>query len=80
MKIVQEKNGKSSTATVEFDSKDDTLAAQTKDGKSVDNHTISIQVGTGSTLYVANFPPIADESYIRDLFKDVSIHLYFLHD
>ncbi|KAI5805854.1 hypothetical protein EDC01DRAFT_715678 [Geopyxis carbonaria] len=70
LKVVEENNGKSSTATVEFDSKDDTLAAQTKDGKIVEDHTISIQVGTGSTLYVANFPPIADESYIRDLFKD----------
>ena len=36
---------------------------------------IEVQVGTGSTLYITNFPPIADESYIRDLFGKVSVFL-----
>ncbi|KAF8539812.1 hypothetical protein BDD12DRAFT_736316 [Trichophaea hybrida] len=70
LKIIDEKDGSSATATVEFDSKESVLAAQTKDMKSIDGHVVEIQVGTGSTLYVTNFPPIADEAYIRNLFKD----------
>lgn len=70
--IITEKDGRSSTATVEFDTKEDVLAAQTKDGKSVEGRAIEVQIGTGSTLYVTNFPPSADEAYIRDLFKGVS--------
>jgi len=71
LKILDEKNGESATATVEFDSKEDVLAAQTKNFKSIDGHSIEIQVGTGSTLYVTNFPPVADEAYIRNLFSHV---------
>lgn len=74
--IITEKDGRSSTATVEFDTKEDVLAAQTKDGKSVEGRSIEVQIGTGSTLYVTNFPPSADEAYIRDLFKGVSF-LFF---
>lgn len=69
LKIVDEKDGDSATATVEFDQKDDTLAAQTKDGKLIDDRIVQVQIGTGSTLYVTNFPPIADAQYIRDLFS-----------
>ena len=70
-----EKDGKTSTATVEFENREDVLTAQTKNLKIVDGHSIEVQVGTGSTLYVTNFPPTADEAYIRDLFKDVSFLL-----
>lgn len=73
LKIIIEKDGKSSTATVEFDTKEDVLAAQTRDGKYVEGRPIEVQIGTGSTLYVTNFPPSADEAYIRNLFKDVSL-------
>ncbi|RPB13337.1 hypothetical protein P167DRAFT_486416 [Morchella conica CCBAS932] len=69
--IITEKDGRSATATVEFDTKEDVLAAQTKDGKSVEGRAIEVQIGTGSTLYVTNFPPSADEAYIRDLFKGI---------
>jgi hypothetical protein len=76
LKIVNEPNGSSATATVEFDSKDSVLSAQTKTMKIIDGHQIEIQVGTGSTLYVTNFPPVADEAYIRNLFKSVG---FFFH-
>jgi len=56
---------------VEFDAKDSVLTAQTKSMKKIDGFQIKIEVGTGSTLYVTNFPPIADEAFIRNLFKDV---------
>lgn len=39
--------------------------------KSFDGHSIEIQVGTGTTLWVTNYPPEADEEYIRNLFKPV---------
>ncbi|MCJ1381882.1 Splicing factor [Xylographa soralifera] len=68
LKIISDDGGNSSTATIEFDSKEDVLTAQTKDMKLFEGKEIEVQVGTGSTLYVTNFPPIADESYIRDLF------------
>lgn len=70
LKLIDEKDGKSSTATVEFNAREDVLAAQTKNMKQVDGHKIEIQVGTGSTLYVTNFPAVADERYIRNIFKD----------
>lgn len=43
--------------------------------KTFDGNQIEVQVGTGSTLYITNFPPIADEAYIRDLFDKVSKQL-----
>ena len=67
-----ENDGDSSTATIEFDSKEDVLTAQTKDMKTLDGQAIEVQIGAGSTIFVTNFPPSADETYIRDLFNKVS--------
>jgi squamous cell carcinoma antigen recognized by T-cells 3 len=61
------------TATVEFDTKEDALFAQTKVTRPFDGNTIDIEFSVGTTLWVTNYPPIADEQYIRDLFKDVSL-------
>ncbi|KAK1147318.1 Splicing factor [Aspergillus melleus] len=60
--------GNSEVAIIEFNSKDEAAVAQTRDQKSIDEHTIEVHVGSGSTLFVTNFPPTADEKYIRDLF------------
>ncbi|MCJ1471572.1 Splicing factor [Lambiella insularis] len=68
LKLISDNGGDSSTATIEFGSKEDVLTARTKDMKMFDGNEIEVQVGTGSTIYVTNFPPIADEVYIRDLF------------
>ena len=65
--LTSEDNG-TMTATVEFESKEDLLAGQTKDMKMFDGHSIEIKIGTGTTIYVTNFPPTADEAYIRELF------------
>ncbi|KAL7270267.1 Splicing factor [Rhizina undulata] len=70
IKVINEKDGDSATSTVEFESREDVLTAQTKDMKFVEGRQVRVQVGTGTTLYVTNFPPTADEAYIRDLFKD----------
>lgn len=69
LKIVPEPEKKTATATIEFESLQDVLSAQTKDMKSIDGHAIEVQVGAGSTVYVTNFPPVADEDYISNLFK-----------
>lgn len=70
LKLVPEPDGRPSTATIEFESEEDVLAAQTKDMKDLDGSSIEVQVGTGTTLFVTNFPAAADETYIRDLFME----------
>ncbi len=39
--------------------------------KTFDGRAIEVQLGSGSTLYVCNFPAIADEAWIRDKFSKV---------
>ncbi|KAB8278403.1 hypothetical protein BDV30DRAFT_222974 [Aspergillus minisclerotigenes] len=60
----------SEVAVIEFNSRDEALVAQTRDQKSLDGFTIEVQIGTCSTLFVTNFPPEADENYIRGLFRE----------
>jgi squamous cell carcinoma antigen recognized by T-cells 3 len=60
-------------AMVEFELKEDALFAQTKVIKPFDGQTISIEFTTGSTLWVTNYPPTADEKYIRNLFEQVCL-------
>lgn len=71
LKLIEENDDESLTATIEFESTEDVLAAQTKDMKYLEDHSIEVQVGKGTTIFVTNFPPTADESYIRDLFREV---------
>ncbi|KAL3477724.1 hypothetical protein BJX99DRAFT_121207 [Aspergillus californicus] len=62
-------DGNSEVAMIEFNSKDDAIAAQTRDQKSLDGNTIEVHFGSETTLFITNFPPTADEQYIRDLFS-----------
>lgn len=39
--------------------------------------SIEIQVGDGTTLFVANYPPEADEEYMINLFKPVRKSTFF---
>ena len=59
------------SALIEFDSREDAIAAQTRDRRVIDEHTIEVQIRIDTTIYVTNFPPTADEAYIRDLFHEV---------
>lgn len=70
LKLMPESDGQSATASIEFDSKEDVLTAQTKDMKTFDDRAIEVQIGSGSTLYVCNFPPVADEAWIREKFQE----------
>jgi hypothetical protein len=65
-------DGNSEVAMIEFNTRDDAVAAQTRDQKIIDEHTIEVHFGSETTLFVTNFPPTADEKYIQDLFSSVS--------
>lgn len=65
--IVQDKAGDAATATVEFTSHEDILAAKTRNGKELNGQEVSVHSGSQNTLYVANYPPEYDESAIRKL-------------
>ena len=73
VKMLPGEDGDSEVAVIEFDAKDEALMAQTRDQKTIDDNTINVQLGSGSTLFVTNFLPEADEKYFRDLFRDVSL-------
>lgn len=47
------------------------MAALTRDQKRIDGQVVEVELGSGSTVYVTNFHPTADEAYIRDLFSKV---------
>ncbi|GAM85781.1 hypothetical protein ANO11243_037890 [Dothideomycetidae sp. 11243] len=68
--IVVDEQNPTATATVEFETHDDVLAAKTRDAKKIDDHEIHIQAGILSTLYVTNYPPSWAEDEIQTLFKD----------
>ncbi|KAK7542487.1 pre-mRNA splicing factor [Phyllosticta citribraziliensis] len=65
--LVTEKDGVKS-ATIEFETPEDAQFAQSRDGKDFDGNAVKISLGTGTTLFVANYPPEADEKYMRNLF------------
>lgn len=63
-------DGSSSSALVEFESPDEMQSALLRDNKYFGESQISVKPGTALTIYVTNYPPTADEPYIRGLFKD----------
>ncbi|KAL4920899.1 hypothetical protein BDW62DRAFT_152087 [Aspergillus aurantiobrunneus] len=69
VKMVPGEDGNSEVAMIEFNSRDDAVAAQTRDQKIIDGNTIEVHFGSETTLFITNFPRTADEKYIRDLFS-----------
>jgi len=69
IKLIPEEN--TQVAHVEFATDEEAQFAQTKGTKLFDGTSIDIRIAGEVTLYVANYPPTADETYIRKLFKDV---------
>ena len=72
LKLASDGDEQYATAVIEFETKEDVLTAQTKDMKLYEGNTVEVQVGSGTTLFVTNFPPAAEESYISNLFGKVS--------
>jgi len=70
LEFIGESTKSSNAAVLEFESHEDVLAAKTRDGKSLDDHVISVVSGTMSTLYVTNYPATYAEEDIRHLFRD----------
>ncbi|KAJ4155743.1 hypothetical protein LMH87_000974 [Akanthomyces muscarius] len=68
--FVKEEDGKSITALVEFTSSSEAESALLRDKKYFGEHQLQIGPGHDLTVYVANYPPAADEKYIRALFQD----------
>ncbi|XXH03263.1 hypothetical protein Hte_009661 [Hypoxylon texense] len=66
----RESDGESSSALIEFRSTEDVQSALLRDQKYFGHNQITVRPGTGLTLFVSNYPPTADEKYIRNLFKD----------
>ncbi|KAG6292041.1 hypothetical protein E4U09_003581 [Claviceps aff. purpurea] len=60
----------STTALIEYRSAEEAESALLRDAKYFGESQISVQSGHDLTVYVANYPPAADEKYIRDLFQD----------
>ncbi|KAI6768234.1 hypothetical protein HG530_006243 [Fusarium avenaceum] len=66
----REENAKSSTALIEFRSPEEAQSALLRDGKYFGQSQLTVRSGHDLTVYVANYPPAADQAYIRDIFKD----------
>jgi len=68
--LVRDEKTGSSTALIEFSSFEEAQSALLKDGRYMNQSQLSVKSGHDLTVYVTNYPPAADQSYIRDLFKD----------
>ncbi|KAF1948982.1 hypothetical protein CC80DRAFT_282681 [Byssothecium circinans] len=65
--LKQEKD--SVTAFVEYETVEEAEYAMTKQAKGFEGKEITIKRSESTTLYVANYPPHADEAYLRELFS-----------
>ncbi|KAK1762875.1 hypothetical protein QBC33DRAFT_460418 [Phialemonium atrogriseum] len=63
------KNDRDIVALVEFRSPEEAQSALLRDGKYFGQQQITVRAATGCTLFVTNYPPEADERYIRGLFN-----------
>ncbi|KAM6481203.1 hypothetical protein HDV62DRAFT_100056 [Trichoderma sp. SZMC 28011] len=68
--LVREQDDLSSTALVEFSTPEEAQSALLRDGKFFGESQINVRSAHDLTIYVTNYPPAADEKYIRRLFKD----------
>ena len=65
-----QRRGDEAVALVEFKMPDDARSALLRDGKYFGDRVVQVTPATDCTLFVTNYPPDADEDYIRNLFKD----------
>lgn len=68
--FVKDEKSKTCTALIEFASVEEAQSALLRDGKYLGETQISVVPGSDLTVYVANFPPSADDSFLRNLFDD----------
>ncbi|KAI0448811.1 putative pre-mRNA splicing factor [Xylaria acuta] len=65
----KEADDKSSSALIEFSSSEEADSALLRDQKYLNQSQLSVKPGTRLTVFVSNYPPTADETYIRRLFE-----------
>ncbi|TDZ28750.1 putative RNA-binding protein [Colletotrichum spinosum] len=58
------------TVMVEFRTPEEAQSALLRDGKYFGTAQIRVEPGTDLTVYVTNYPPTADKTYLRELFRD----------
>lgn len=68
--MIREADGKSATAIIEFGNPEEAETALLRDKKYFGQSQITVESGHDLTVYVANFPPEANDQYIRELFSD----------
>ncbi|KAK2609326.1 Splicing factor [Conoideocrella luteorostrata] len=68
--FAKDEQKQSATALIEFSTTEEAQSALLRDAKYFGESQISVQPGHDLTVYIANFPPAADENFIKDLFKD----------
>lgn len=68
--MVHESDGSSTTALIEFNTPSEAESALLRDMKYFGESQIRVESGHDLTVYVANYPPAANDEYIRKLFKD----------
>ena len=67
--VVMKPESGSMIATVEFETPEEADFAITKEARGFEGNPITIKRGESTTLYVANYPAHADETYLRKLFS-----------
>lgn len=71
IRMLQREAKQTEVAIVEFETKEEALAALTRDQKQFEDNVIDVAVGAETTLWITNLPPTADETYFRNLFGKV---------
>ncbi|CAG8000597.1 unnamed protein product [Penicillium olsonii] len=69
VRLLHREEKQTEEAIIEFETKDEALSALTRDQKQFDGNVIDVVMGAGTTLWITNLPPTADEKYFRDLFS-----------
>lgn len=68
--LVPDGKTQSSTALIEFKTPEEAQSALLRDGKYFGHSQLKVGAGHNLTVYVTNYPPTADDKYIRGIFKD----------
>ncbi|KAH8887799.1 hypothetical protein GQ53DRAFT_268853 [Thozetella sp. PMI_491] len=67
---MQKEEGISPVVLIEFRSPEDAQSALLRDNKYFGEHVIRVSPATDCTLFVTNYPPQADDVFLRDIFQD----------
>ncbi|CAG7947863.1 unnamed protein product [Penicillium nalgiovense] len=71
VKMLRRDEKNSEVAVIEFETKEEALSALTRDQKRFNNtdNIIDVKIGAHTTVWITNYPPTADEDYLRNLFN-----------